>query len=142
LRAVFSPKSDVSAQHLSGFIGITRVYYSLFQDKNGWLLVLWFSVVLNVNLAILNMLPFPVLDGGHITTAIIESIRRRPINIRLLEVVQTACVIMLLGFMVFISLKDTGDLFGAGRKSSGQTKKDEAKMEQEIKHKFLAPPAK
>ncbi len=142
LGAVFSPKSDVSAQHLSGFIGISRVYYSLFQDKYGWLLVLWFSVVLNVNLAILNLLPFPVLDGGHITTALIESIRRRPINIRLLEVVQTACVIMLFGFMIFISLKDTGDLFGAGQKSSKETKKGELKEEQEVPIKFLAPPVK
>jgi regulator of sigma E protease len=142
LGAVFSPKSDVSAQHLSGFIGITRVYYSLFQDKYGVLLVLWFSVVLNVNLAILNMLPFPVLDGGHIVTALIEAVRRRPINIRLLEIVQTACVVMLLGFMVFISLKDTGDIFGAGQKSERQTKKDEVKKEQEVQLKFLAPAAK
>lgn len=142
LGAVFSPKSDVSAQHLSGFIGISRVYYSLFQDQYGWLLVLWFSVVLNVNLAVLNLLPFPVLDGGHITTALIESIRRRPINIRLLEVVQTACVIMLFGFMIFISLKDTGDIFGAGQNSGGKTKKGELKKEQEIPIKFLDPAAK
>lgn len=117
LGAVLSRKSDIGPGHLSGFIGITRIYYSLFQDRYGWLKVLWFSVVLNVNLAILNLLPFPVLDGGHITMAVVESIRRRPINIRLLEVVQTACVILLLGFMVFISLKDTGDIFGAGQRS-------------------------
>ncbi len=142
LGAVFSSKSDVSAQHLSGFIGITRVYYSLFQDKYGWLLVLWFSVVLNINLAILNMLPFPVLDGGHITMAIIESIRRRPINIRVLEVVQTACVLLIFGFMIFVSLKDTGDLFGAGQKSERQSKKDDLKKEQNTAIKFTAPAAK
>src|SRR5690606_20710501 len=62
LRAVFSPKSDVSAGHLSGPIGIMGVYYDLFQHSDGWRLALWFSVLLNVNLAILNLLPFPVLD--------------------------------------------------------------------------------
>lgn len=134
--AVFSRKSDVSAQHLSGFIGITRIYYSLFQDRHGWQLVLWFSVVLNVNLAILNLLPFPVLDGGHITMAIIESISRRPINLRVLEVVQGACVILLLGFMVFISLKDTGDIFGAGEKPPKNGKK-----EQHVEARFGPPTA-
>ncbi len=137
--AVFSRKSDVSTQHLSGFIGITRVYYSLFQDKYGWLLVLWFSVVLNINLAILNLLPFPVLDGGHITMALIEAIRRRPLNFRALEVIQTACVLLLFGFMIFVSLKDTGDLFGAGQKSTQRSQKDEMKKDQDTMPKFTAP---
>ncbi len=51
---------------------IVRIYYLLFESENGWKLALWFSVILNVNLAILNMLPIPVLDGGHIVLAIIE----------------------------------------------------------------------
>jgi len=109
LRAVFSPKSDVSAGHLSGPIGIMGLYYDLFQHKDGWRLVLWFSVILNINLAILNMLPFPVLDGGHIVMAAIEWVRRRPMNLKVLEVVQTAFVLLLLGFMVFVSFKDVGD---------------------------------
>ena len=81
---------------------------------------MWFSVVLNVNLAILNMLPFPVLDGGHIVMALYEWVRRQPIHIRLLEVMQTACVLLLLGFMVFVSLKDVGDLFGVGKKGDSR----------------------
>ena len=65
--AVASPKSDVKLQHLSGPVGIGRIYYLLFQSDHGLAqLALWFSVILNVNLAILNMLPIPVLDGGHI----------------------------------------------------------------------------
>ena len=85
----------------------------------------------------------PLNSGGPKgSPTLIESIRRRPINIRLLEVVQTACVVMLLGFMIFISLKDTGDLFGAGQKSGRETKKDELKKDQEVPLKFLAPAAK
>lgn len=132
LQAITSSKSDLGASHLSGAIGIGNIYYNLLQDPEGWRKVLWFSVVLNVNLALLNMLPFPVLDGGHITMALLEWIRRRPINIRLLEVVQTACVLMLLGFMVFISFKDVGDLMGIGRKSDEPVKES-------VEPKFLAP---
>ena len=66
--AVASPKSDVKLQHMSGPVMIVRIYYMLFEGDNGWKLALWFSVILNVNLAILNMLPIPVLDkrpGRH-----------------------------------------------------------------------------
>ncbi|HSH38275.1 MAG TPA: RIP metalloprotease RseP [Chthoniobacterales bacterium] len=110
--AVASPKSDIKLQHLSGPVGIGRIYYLLFQSERGWQLALWFSVILNVNLAILNMLPIPVLDGGHIVLAIIESIRRKPVNIRVLEVVQTACAVLIIGYMAYVSFFDIGDLFG------------------------------
>src|SRR5438874_6927915 len=49
--AVASPKSDVKLQHLSGPVGIGRIYYLLFQSERGWQMALWFSVILNVNLA-------------------------------------------------------------------------------------------
>ncbi|NLT71995.1 MAG: RIP metalloprotease RseP [Verrucomicrobiaceae bacterium] len=109
LSAVFSPTSDVKAGHLSGPVGIMGTYYDLFKDPEGWRLALWFSVLLNVNLAILNLLPFPVLDGGHIVMASYEWLTRRAIPIRFLEVVQTAFVLLLLFFMGFVTLKDVGD---------------------------------
>ena len=110
--AVASPKSDVKLQHLSGPFGIARIYYLLFQSENGWQLALWFSVVLNVNLALLNMLPIPVLDGGHIVLALIESVRRKPVNIKVLEFVQTACAMLIIGYMAYVSFFDIGDWFG------------------------------
>ena len=64
--AVVSRHTEIGAQHLGGAVMIIRVYTNLFEDEDGWRMVLWFSVVLNVNLALLNMLPLPVLDGGHI----------------------------------------------------------------------------
>jgi regulator of sigma E protease len=113
--AVASPKSDVKLQHLSGPVGIARIYYMLFESDRGWQLALWFSVVLNVNLAILNMLPIPVLDGGHIVLAIIESIRRKPVSMRILEFVQTGCAVLIIGYMLYVSFFDIGDLFGSRR---------------------------
>lgn len=124
LKAVFSPKSDVSAGHLSGPFGIMGLYYDLFQDSEGWRLALWFSVLLNVNLAILNLLPFPVLDGGHIVMATVEWVSKRPIPSRVLEVVQTTFVLFLLGFMAFVTLKDVGDRLPRGDTSADELPKD------------------
>lgn len=119
---LFSPKSDLSPAHMSGPVGVGRLYYKLFQHPDGWRLVLWFSVVFNINLAILNMMPFPVLDGGHITMAAAEAIRRKPPQGRLLEYMQTACALMLFGFIIFVTLKDTGDIFGSPGKGDRQLK--------------------
>jgi regulator of sigma E protease len=118
LQAVFSPKSDVKAGHLSGPVGIMGLYYDLFQHTDGWRLALWFSVLLNVNLAILNLMPFPVLDGGHIVMSTVEWVSRRPIPFKFLEIVQTAFVLMLLGFMAFVTLKDVGDRIPNGDASA------------------------
>ena len=113
--AVASPKSDVKLQHLSGPLGIFRIYYLLFENERGWQLALWFSVILNVNLAILNMLPIPVLDGGHIVLAVVEGVRRKPVNIRVLEIIQTGCAVLIIGYICYISFFDVGDLLGEKR---------------------------
>ena len=114
--AIASKKSDVKLQHMGGPVMMMRVYYSFLSMDfaDGWRLAFWFSVVLNVNLALINLLPIPVLDGGHITLAIIEGIRRRPVNIRLLEYVQTGCAVAIIGFMVYIFFFDVQDLFQSG----------------------------
>jgi regulator of sigma E protease len=108
--ALLAPQSDIKLQHISGPVMIMRTYYLLFESDFGWQLALWFSVVCNINLAILNMLPIPVLDGGHILLAIIEAVRRRPINIRILEVLQGACALLFIGFMLYVTFYDVQDL--------------------------------
>jgi len=108
--ALFSKKSDIKPQHLGGFIKIINVYYILFQTEQGWRLVLWFSVLLNVNLALLNLLPIPVLDGGHITLALVEAVARRPLSGRVVQWIQTGCAAALIMFMVYIAFYDVQDL--------------------------------
>jgi regulator of sigma E protease len=108
--ALFARHSDIKPQHLGGAVKIMDVYARLFSSEQGWRLALWFSVLMNVNLALLNMLPIPVLDGGHILLAIIEGIRRKPISGRIVSVIQTSCAVALIAFMVYIAFYDVQDL--------------------------------
>lgn len=120
LGGLFSSKSDISPTHMSSAVGIANIYFKMLSDPQyGWLMAIWFSVLLNVNLAILNLLPFPVLDGGHITIAIMEAVRRRPVNVRILEYVQMVCVLALFGFMLFVTFFDATDIFGGKKKDRG-----------------------
>jgi regulator of sigma E protease len=63
-------------------------------------------VLLNVNLAILNLLPIPVLDGGHIVMSILERIRRKPLSVRFVEYTTTAFALLLISFMLYVSFND------------------------------------
>jgi regulator of sigma E protease len=120
LGTVLSPKSHVGVQQLGGAVTIIRLYSNLFESEHGWRLVLWFSVVLNVNLAMLNLLPFPVLDGGHIMLALLEAIRRRPVSPKVLQAIQTGCAAALIAFMLFIAFFDTGDWIRNARENHEQ----------------------
>jgi regulator of sigma E protease len=80
-----------------------------------------------VNLAILNLLPIPVLDGGHIVLALIEGVRRKPVNTKILEWVQTACAALIIGYMVYISFFDIGDMFGKNSDRTSTAKETPAK---------------
>jgi regulator of sigma E protease len=118
--AAISPKGDIGPQSFSGPIGIMSVYKRMLETPDGWRLAIAFSVFFNVNLALVNMLPFPVLDGGHITLAMIEGVRRRPVNARALEILQTGCALLLVGFILFVTYFDLGDLLPKSKKTAPQ----------------------
>ena len=81
-------------------------------EENGWKLILWFAVVLNVNLAVLNILPLPIVDGGHVVLGTLEIIFRRPVGGKLLEWIQSGFLFLLLFFFLFVTFKDVGDMVG------------------------------
>ncbi len=100
LESLLNPKSDVGINSLAGPVDIGRVIYKLsFADIS---LVLSFAVLLNINLAILNMLPIPVLDGGHILFAIISKIRGGPIPPNVFGAIQAAFTLLFLSLMVYV----------------------------------------
>ena len=65
-----------------------------------------FIAFISINLAILNILPIPVLDGGHLLFFLIEIIIRRPVGIRVREVAQQAGMFMLILLMIFVFYND------------------------------------
>jgi regulator of sigma E protease len=112
LESAVSPKSDVKVQHFSGPVGIMNLYRRILQSEEPLRYAIAFSVFFNVNLALINLVPLPVLDGGHIMIGFLELIRRRPIrNIRIMEIAETACTLLILGFILYVTFFDVGDLF-------------------------------
>lgn len=105
-------QTGVGLDDLSGPPGILAMLAAqLFTDYR---LALSFMVLLNVNLAIINLLPIPVLDGGHILIALVEKVRRRPLSLKTLEWTTTAFAVLLITLMLYVSFNDVwrrGHLF-------------------------------
>ena len=97
-------ESGVKASDLSGPVGILGVLATLVNTD--YRLALSFLVLLNINLALLNMLPVPVLDGGHIMMALIERVRRRPLGVRFVEYTTTVFASLLILFMLYVTFFD------------------------------------
>jgi regulator of sigma E protease len=105
LRALVTPASSVGLQHLSGPLGIFDRLVSLLRTDPR--LVLYFSVILNVNLAVMNLLPIPVLDGGHIVFSLLEAVRRRQVEAKTIVRIQTCFVVLLAGFFLLVTYHDS-----------------------------------
>ncbi len=105
LGALFhSKETGVGVKDLSGPPGILAMLAA--QINTDFRLALSFLVLLNINLAVLNLLPIPVLDGGHILMAVIEKIWRRPLSVRFVEYTTTAFALALITFMLYVSFND------------------------------------
>jgi regulator of sigma E protease len=99
-----SRETGVGAKDLSGPVGILTVL--AVQVNTDYRLALKFLVLLNINLAVLNLLPIPVLDGGHIMMSLVEWIRRRPLSVRFVEYTTTAFAVLLISFMLYVTFFD------------------------------------
>ncbi|MBC8325768.1 MAG: site-2 protease family protein [Verrucomicrobia subdivision 3 bacterium] len=97
-------ESGVGAKDLSGPIGIFGMLS--IQVNTDLRLALSFLVLLNINLAILNLLPVPVLDGGHILLSLVEWVRKKPVSVRVQEYFTTVFAVLLLGFFLFVTFAD------------------------------------
>lgn len=106
LGALINPKTDVGINNLSGPVGISYTIYLFSQI--GILDVLGIIVLININLAILNLLPIPVLDGGHMAIATIGKLRGRPVPPNFVASAQGVFMLVFLFLFVYITFFDFG----------------------------------
>jgi regulator of sigma E protease len=104
LASLVDRRSDIGLDKMSGPIGIGKVLIDA--AKDGFISLLIFVVLINVSLAIFNMLPIPVLDGGHIVLATIEKLRGRPLPLRLVMTVQSFFMLLLISMILYVSFFD------------------------------------
>ena len=95
---------DMSAAQLAGPVGIAQLSGEAAQV--GWVVFFGFMSMLSLNLGILNLLPIPVLDGGHIFIMAMEGISRRDFSVRLKERMMLAGVVVLLTLIVTVTYHD------------------------------------
>ena len=103
-------QNEVSAKSIGGPIMIGQLASESF--KMGLASFLKIMAIISINLFVLNLLPVPVLDGGHLLFYTIEVIRGAPLSLKKLEVAQQMGMVLLLGLMVFALFNDISRVIG------------------------------
>jgi regulator of sigma E protease len=110
-----SKETGVTAKSMSGPVGILAIWWYAIVS-GGLRQGLHIAVLLNINLAVINLLPLPVLDGGHVLFAAIEAVRRKPLSARLVHAASMTFAVLLITFMLYVTFFDIQRLtFGRSR---------------------------
>jgi len=104
---LFTLKADMET--VSGPIGIIGLVDQA--SEVGFAFLLVFTALISINLAIINLLPIPALDGGRLLFVAIEAIIRRPINYRFQVIINTISFSILILLMLLLTVSDVGKLF-------------------------------
>jgi len=99
----------VSVKKLGGPIMIAEITYKV--QESGWAHFLYILAIISINLAILNLLPIPVLDGGQIVLLTAEKIRGKPLPERVVGALQLVGLVLILGLMALVFTNDITRLF-------------------------------
>jgi len=97
-------EAKISPRTIGGPILIAQMAGEVAQ--RGLVDLLSFTALLSINLAILNLLPIPILDGGHLLFSLIEKLRGKPVSLRKREIAQQVGMVLLVGLMVFAFYND------------------------------------
>jgi regulator of sigma E protease len=89
--------------------------------EQGWSYFILFVGFISVNLGLMNLLPIPVLDGGHIAQAVVETVTRRPLSIRAREIANMVGLILLISLMLFAFRNDVRRLWNASRPAAEES---------------------
>ncbi len=101
---------EQSSKNLAGPVGIFQLVGQ--SAERGFSFLLWFMALLSINLGVLNLLPIPVLDGGHLTILAIEGIIRRDLSARHKAWLQQAGFAFLLFLIIYVTFNDIGRISG------------------------------
>lgn len=104
LSSLLNRKSDIGVRHMSGIVGIVDNLQQV--ATFGVIPALAFLIAINVSLAIFNLLPIPVLDGGHVAFATLAKLRGKPLNPVWMQNAVAACFVVLIGLIVYVSYND------------------------------------
>ena len=99
-----------SSGDLAGPVAIAKIAGQ--QARLGLESLLSFMAVLSINLAVLNLLPIPMLDGGHLFVMGVETVARRELSVKKKEVLQQIGFVFLLVLMIYVTANDIGRLLG------------------------------
>lgn len=89
---------------ITGPVGIAIITSRV--ARLGFIYILQFTAILSVNLAILNFIPFPALDGGRVFFLIVEKIRRKAMNQRIESVIHTVGFFLLIALVILVTFRD------------------------------------
>lgn len=99
----------VEGFEIAGPIGIVSIVSQI--SDLGWIYLVQFTAILSLNLAIINILPFPALDGGRLIFLFIEKIKKHPVKIEVENLVNQIGFVLLILLMVIVTFKDVQKLF-------------------------------
>jgi len=102
---------EVSVKNLSG--PITIADYAGQSAQNGWISYLLFLALISISLGVLNLLPIPLLDGGHLMYYSVEIVTGKPVSDRIMEVGQQVGMTLLFVLMAFALYNDINRLIGS-----------------------------
>jgi regulator of sigma E protease len=112
-----NPRSDIGLSKISGPVGIVHIFHAA--AEAGIRAVLRVTILININLAILNLMPVPVLDGGQMVFATIARLRGRALPLNLIVTTQSVFMALLLSVVVYVSIFDVRRWRGDGRETHG-----------------------
>lgn len=104
-------QGTISPKSIGGVISIGQAASETY--KSGISQYLQMMAILSINLFILNLLPIPVLDGGHLLFYSIEALRGAPVSMRKMEIAQQIGLVVLMSLMVFALFNDFTRVFSA-----------------------------
>jgi regulator of sigma E protease len=104
LWSLINPNSDIGFNKLAGPVGIFRIFHSA--AEVGIRAVLMFTILININLAVFNLLPIPVLDGGQMLFATLGKLRGRALPAQFVMTAQSVFMVLLFSMIIYVSFFD------------------------------------